>query len=133
MDKKTDYVAFEDLFINDTYKLINYLEEANRKKPAMRDKFDKDVMSLDERVNVAYLIYTAQSLKILPDFNKASDKWFTPSEAIASFDKENAEQLQKLFGAYFNSFHYGLVENDWENADFVVEALGGIKISLERI
>ncbi|WDL75381.1 cytochrome c biogenesis protein CcsA [Helicobacter winghamensis] len=127
VDKKTDYVAFEDLFINDTYKLINYLEEANRKKPAMRDKFDKDVMSLDERVNVAYLIYTAQSLKILPDFNKASDKWFTPSEAIASFDKENAEQLQKLFGAYFNSFHYGLVENDWENADFVVEALGGIQ------
>ncbi|QOQ98406.1 cytochrome c biogenesis protein CcsA [Helicobacter winghamensis] len=127
VDKKTDYVAFEDLFINDTYKLINYLEEANRKKPAMRDKFDKDVMSLDERVNVAYLIYTAQSLKILPDFNKASDKWFTPSEAIASFDKENAEQLQKLFGVYFNSFHYGLVENDWENADFVVEALGGIQ------
>lgn len=127
VDKKTDYVAFEDLFINDTYKLINYLEEANRKKPAMRDKFDKDVMSLDERVNVAYLIYTAQSLKILPDFNKASDKWFTPSEAIASFDKENAEQLQKLFGAYFNSFHYGLIENDWENADFVVEALGGIQ------
>ena len=127
VDKNEKYIAFEDLFAGDTYKLGNYLEEANRKKPAMRDKFDKDVMSVDERVNVAYLIYTAQTLRILPSFSGEGDKWFSPSEAIASFDKENASQLQKLFGAYFNSFHYGLVENNWENADLALEAFNGIQ------
>lgn len=127
VDKNEKYIAFEDLFAGDTYKLSNYLEEANRKKPAMRDKFDKDVMSVDERVNVAYLIYTAQALRILPSFSGEGDKWFAPSEAIASFDKENASQLQKLFGAYFNSFHYGLVENNWENADLALEAFNGIQ------
>lgn len=127
VDKNEKYIAFEDLFAGDTYKLSNYLEEANRKKPAMRDKFDKDVMSVDERVNVAYLIYTAQTLRILPSFSGEGDKWFAPSEAIASFDKENASQLQKLFGAYFNSFHYGLVENNWENADLALEAFNGIQ------
>lgn len=127
VDKNEKYIAFEDLFAGDTYKLSNYLEEANRKKPAMRDKFDKDVISVDERVNVAYLIYTAQALRILPSFSGEGDKWFAPSEAIASFDKENASQLQKLFGAYFNSFHYGLVENNWENADLALEAFNGIQ------
>lgn len=127
VDKNEKYIAFEDLFAGDTYKLSNYLEEANRKKPAMRDKFDKDVMSVDERVNVAYLIYTAQALRILPSFSGEGDKWFAPSEAIASFDKENASQLQKLFGAFFNSFHYGLVENNWENADLALEAFNGIQ------
>lgn len=127
VDKNEKYIAFEDLFAGDTYKLSNYLEEANRKKPAMRDKFDKDVMSVDERVNVAYLIYTAQTLRIFPSFSGEGDKWFAPSEAIASFDKENASQLQKLFGAYFNSFHYGLVENNWENADLALEAFNGIQ------
>ena len=121
------YIAFEDLFSGDTYKLTNYLEEANRKKPAERDKFDKDVISVDERVNAAYLIYTAQSLKIIPDFSGTDSKWFNPSEAIASFKKEDAEQLQKLFGAYFNSFHNGLVENNWENADLVVDTLNAIQ------
>ncbi|WP_297811476.1 cytochrome c biogenesis protein CcsA [uncultured Helicobacter sp.] len=121
------YIAFEDLFVGNTYKLSNYLEEANRKKPAMRDKFDKDVLSVDERVNVAYLIYTAQALRILPSFSGEGEKWFAPSDAIASFDKENANQLQKLFGAYFNSFHYGLVENKWENADLALEALEKIQ------
>ena len=127
VDKNTDYVAFEDLFVDDTYKLINYLEEANRKKPAMRDTFDKDVINLDEPVNAAYLIYTAQSLKIVPDFSEQSDAWFNPSEAIKSFNQEEAEQLQKLFSAYFNSFHYGLVENDWENANLVIDALNAIQ------
>lgn len=121
------HIAFEDLFVGDTYKLINFLEDANRKKPAMRDKFDKDVISVDERVNVAYLIYTAQSLRILPSFSGEEKKWFAPSDAIASFDAQSAEQLQKLFGAYFNSFHYGLVENKWENADLALEALEKIQ------
>ncbi|WP_299548799.1 cytochrome c biogenesis protein CcsA [uncultured Helicobacter sp.] len=127
VDQNEKYVAFEDVFTSNTYKLANFLEDANRKKPAMRDTFDKDVISLDERINVAFLIYTAQSLKILPDFSGKSDKWFTPSEAIAGFDKENAEQLQRLFGAYFNGFHYGLLENNWENADLAIEALNGIQ------
>lgn len=127
VDKNEKYVAFEDLFAEDTYKLTNFLEEAYRKKPSMRDQFDKDVISLDERVNAAYLIYTAQNLKILPDFAQESDKWFNPSEAIASFDDENAEQLQRLFSAYFNSFHFGLVEDNWENADLVIDALLGIQ------
>ena len=127
VDKDAKYIAFEDLFVNDTYKLTNYLEEANRKKPAMRDKFDKDVISVDERVNAAYLIYTAQNLKVIPDFSGQSDKWLTPSEAIAGFEKQDAEQLQKLFSAYFNSFHYGLVENNWENANLVIDAMNGIQ------
>ncbi|MBD5165120.1 MAG: cytochrome c biogenesis protein CcsA [Helicobacter sp.] len=127
VSKDEKYIAFEDLFVGETYKLANYLEDANRKKPAMRDKFDKDVISVDERVNAAYLIYTAQALRILPDFSGGEEEWFAPSDAIASFDKESASQLQKLFGAYFNSFHYGLVENKWENADLALDALEKIQ------
>lgn len=127
VSKEEKYIAFEDLFVGETYKLANYLEEANRKKPAMRDKFDKDVISVDERVNAAYLIYTAQALRILPDFSGGEEKWFAPSDAIASFDKESASQLQKLFGVYFNSFHYGLVENKWQSADLALDALEEIQ------
>ncbi len=159
------YIAFEDLFSGTDYKLANYLEDANRKKPALRDKFDKDVIAVDERVNVAFLIYTAQSLRIIPNYSAKvlnylksgevelpeaasgvdsatkeamiaaikqkreaeSKKWLSPSEAIAEFEAPEAEQLQKLFSAYFNSFHYGLVTNNWENANLAVEALGSIQ------
>ena len=124
VDEKEKYIAFDDLFANGQYKLINYLEEANRKKPSMRDKFDKDVIAVDERVNVAFLIYTAQSLRIIPDFNRESTTWYAPTEAMATFKQEDRDHLHKLFQAYFASFNQGLVENNWENATL---ALGAFK------
>ncbi len=127
VDTKDKYIAFDDVFSNGEYKIINYLEEANRKKPSMRDKFDKDVLSVDERINVAYLIYTAQSLRIIPDFKEDGTTWYAPTEAMTDFSPKDREQLHKLFQAYFASFHQGLVEDNWENASLALVALHKIQ------
>lgn len=127
VEKNQKYIAFEDVFVDNQYKLLNYLEEANRKKPAMRDKFDKDIIEVDERINVAYLIYTAQSLRIIPDFSRQTTTWFAPTEAMAGFQEKDREQIHKLFNVYFMSFHQGLVENNWENANLAIEALKNIQ------
>lgn len=127
VDESEKYIAFDDVFVNGQYKLINYLEEANRKKPSMRDKFDKDVIAVDERINVAFLIYTAQSLRIIPDFNKESTTWYAPTEAMATFKQEDRDHLHKLFQAYFASFNQGLVENNWENATLALSAFKQIQ------
>lgn len=126
VDKKEKFIAFEDAFINGQYKLINYLEEANRKKPAMRDKFDKDVIAVDERINVAFMIYTAQSLRIIPDF-RDSKTWYSPGEAIATFEQKDAEQLRKLFEAYFVSFDLALKDNNWESANIGLQSFKTIQ------
>ncbi|WP_104721479.1 cytochrome c biogenesis protein CcsA [Helicobacter mesocricetorum] len=127
VDSKDRYIAFDDVFLDGEYKLVNYLEEANRKKPSMRDKFDKDVLSVDERINVAYLIYTAQSLRVIPDFREESTTWYAPTEAMIDFSQKDTEQLRKLFQAYFASFHQGLVEDNWENASLALVALQKIQ------
>lgn len=75
VDKNEKYIAFEDAFGDNAYKLANYLEEANRKKPALRDQFDKDVIAVDERINAAYLIYTAQSLRIFPQIGDLKEEY----------------------------------------------------------
>lgn len=93
----------------------------------MRDKFDKDVLSVDERINVAYLIYTAQSLRIIPDFKEDGTTWYAPTEAMTDFSPKDREQLHKLFQAYFASFHQGLVEDNWENASLALVALHKIQ------
>ncbi len=127
VDESQKFIAFEDVFYKDQYKLLNLLEEANRKKPAMRDKFDKDIIEVDERINAAYLIYSAQSLRIIPDFSQETSTWYAPTEAMAGFNEADREQIHKLFRAYFTSFHQGLVENHWENADLAIEALSQIQ------
>ena len=123
VDENQKYIAFDDAFHKDQYKLLNLLEEANRKKPAMRDQFDKDIIEVDERINAAYLIYTAQSLRIIPDLSQETSTWYAPTEAMVGFSETDREQIHKLFRAYFASFHQGLVENNWENANLAIEAL----------
>ncbi|MGP1449667.1 MAG: cytochrome c biogenesis protein CcsA [Wolinella sp.] len=111
-----DFIAFEDAFEGERYKLSNYVEEANRKKPSMRDKFDKDVQSVDERLNAAYLIYTAQALRMLPNMNGESTKWFSPVEAIQSFDDKDSSFVQGVLQEYFMAFDRGLEDNNWTDA-----------------
>ncbi|MDE5591851.1 MAG: cytochrome c biogenesis protein CcsA, partial [Helicobacter sp.] len=124
---KDNYIAFDDVFINGDYKLLNFIEEANRKKPSMRDKFDKDVLSVDERINAAFLIYTASYLRIIPDFKEESLTWYAPTQAINDFSENDREHLQKLFQVYFGGFHQGLIENNWENANLALMALHKIQ------
>ncbi|HCZ19213.1 cytochrome c biogenesis protein CcsA [Wolinella succinogenes] len=115
------YIAFEDVFEGNRYKLSNYVEEANRKKPAMRDKFDKDVQSVDERLNVAYLIYTAQALRLFPDMEGMTDKWHSPIEAIQTFSERDASFIQGILQEYFIAFDKGVEDNEWGDA---TKALG---------
>ncbi|MGP1580917.1 MAG: cytochrome c biogenesis protein CcsA [Wolinella sp.] len=109
------HISFDDAFEGGRYKLSNYIEEANRKKPALRDKFDKDVLSVDERLNIAYLIYTAQTLRILPDMN-GGDRWYSPVEAMQSFEASDGEYVQGILREYFTQFDKGIKDNTWEGA-----------------
>ena len=71
LPKDAKYASFMDLFIvngenANEYKLKNYVEEASRKSPANRSKFDNDIIDVDERTNIAYGIYSSQFFRFLP-------------------------------------------------------------------
>ncbi len=118
------YISFQDLFTKDgEYKLINYIEEANRKKPSERGNFDKDLINVDERVNIAYGIYTGQFLKIFPIPNQG-EIWLSPIDMITFGSDSTKEKIQVMLVSYFNGINKGLLENNWEDA---TNALNTIK------
>jgi len=56
--KLASYMDFINLS-EGTYKLSKYVSEAYEKKPAKRNKFDNDVLKVDERLNICFMIYKA--------------------------------------------------------------------------
>ncbi len=79
-------IAFRDAFDSRGYKLKNLVEEVNQKSPNARNELDKDVLKVDERINLVYTLFSAQFLRIFP-----SDKttaWLSPIEAINSLIKK---------------------------------------------
>ena len=76
--------AFSDLVKlggGGTYKLSEEINAAYAKSPGERNKFDKEVMKVDERVNIVYMIYQGDFMKMFP-LKDGSTTWGSPQEAI---------------------------------------------------
>ena len=120
------YASFNDFFEKEgdhAYKLTKYSEEANRKKPALRNQFDKDILKVDERVNICYMVYTGEVFKMIPKQNDISKRWFAPQEAVMSFSKQEGDEVRALLGGYFESISEGLEKGNWDNANKAIDKL----------
>ena len=126
LDANQRYATFNDFFEKNgthDYKLTKYSEEANRKKPALRNQFDKDVLKVDERVNICYMVYTGEIFKIIPKQNDPARKWYAPQESISTFSKQEGDEVRALLGGYFEAIGEGLEKSNWLNADKAVDKL----------
>jgi cytochrome c-type biogenesis protein CcsB len=78
------FASFSDLVNiegNGSYKISEEVNAAYSKAPAERSKIDKEMMKIDERVNILYMIYKGDFMKLFPLKNGTSD-WGLPQEAL---------------------------------------------------
>ncbi len=121
LDENQKYLAYIDVFTpQGQYILQNYVESANLKNPASRNTFEKDVISVDERINYAFLIYTGQVLRIFPDNKSPNNQWLTPidaiSSAIAQGDIKKTKELIDIYKILTQGMQQGIETNNWQEA-----------------
>jgi cytochrome c-type biogenesis protein CcsB len=86
-----------------SYKLSERVNAAYSKSPAERTKFDKEVMKVDERVNIVYMIYKGDFMKIFP-IKDGSSNWGPPPDAIkTAVSKEDSTYLQTVTPLLYNA------------------------------
>lgn len=105
------------------YKLAQLVDEANRKAPGKRDKFDKALLQVDERVNVAYMVYSGSLVRMWPRANDKNHKWDATIEALQTLSPKESEIVRFLAIGYFSSIDEAMKSGDWKKAD---EALARI-------
>jgi cytochrome c-type biogenesis protein CcsB len=82
---KGNKAAFSDIVNisgDGSYKISTDVQAAYQKAPGARSKYDKEIMKVDERLNIVYMIYTGNFLKIFP-LRDGSTQWGSPQEALA--------------------------------------------------
>jgi len=118
------YFAFIDAFDKDgNYKLFEYVEQAKMKRAARRNQFDKELLKIDERINILYMVFTGELFRIFPLKGDPNHTWYSPKAAIEKFPKEEGEKVRLLLVAYFASVEKGIKEGDWSLADKVLEKI----------
>ena len=125
LDTKTKYASFNDFFDRQkgTYKLMRQINEASRKKPLEQSKYDKELIKIDERVNVAYMTYQGSFFRVYPIPNDKNNKWLPPLEALKRLPPQYAQEVQMTISAYFSFVDEGMKTGKWEHADLGVKAI----------
>ena len=134
LDTNQKYASFGDFFTNPQslsgYKLEKYIADAMRVPPKKRGKFEKSILKIDERVNVAYMVYSGSLLRIFPKPNDSNNKWVNTIDALQTFDKESAIVVRNMIILYFQNIDKSLQSGNWVESD---KALQNISIYQEKI
>jgi len=116
--KHASYFDFIDMS-SGTYKLSKYVSAAYAKKPAQRNMFDKDVMKVDERLNICYMIYTGDLLKILPNPTDTHKSWYSPTDDIKGLSTEDSIFIKTIIPTYLNA----VAHTDFQTANELVDGI----------
>lgn len=105
---------------NGNYKLQQKLEEAYNKMPAQRSRFDKDLMKLDEQVNIFHQLVNHQLLNLFPKEDDPNHKWYAPGDDLSVFTGKDSMFVSRIMDWYISEVQEALKGGDWSKADEVL-------------
>jgi len=131
MSAEQKFIDFSSVFDNQgNYILGPLAEEALRKRPAERGTYEKELIKLDERVNVAYMVYSGRFMTVFPLRDDPNNKWYYPEEALQSFPSTAYNEVLGLLRSNAMGLSKGLQSGDWSDAN---KAIDDIKAYQEKI
>ncbi|MDT0690654.1 cytochrome c biogenesis protein CcsA [Salegentibacter sp. F188] len=118
------YLALTDFFDSSgNYKLSQYLEGAYQ--AAVPNKFQKDYIETDKKVNLLYQALQGEVLKIFPVPNHENNKWVSyPEVEEAAFKGMDSVYAKQILPLYMNALQDARETGDYARAN---EFLGSIK------
>jgi cytochrome c-type biogenesis protein CcsB len=100
------YAAFSDLVSiggDGAYKLSDEVNAAYSKAPGDRSKTDKELMKIDERVNIVFMISQGDFLKLFP-LKDGTHNWGSTQEALQkAVSKEDSLYLNNIIPAFIDA------------------------------
>ncbi len=110
-----DYARYIDFFSQQgVYKLSNEVNAAYIKKPALRTKFDKELINVDERVNVFTMAIDGSILRIFPIPFHPNNTWGIPEKYEMAI---NQIRDDSLYTTYIRHLINAKITNQYEQAD----------------
>jgi len=125
IEKSRKYVSFSEIFSEDgEYKLKNIVNKVNSINANERGTFEKDVLKLDERLNIAYMVYYGYLFQMFPqpkdeNGNMVSTKWSTPVDAMNNFAPKDGKIIKLLIGGFIDS----LFAADYKEVDKYIDLI----------
>lgn len=124
------FLQFFDTGENGSYLIGGDVDNAHRKKSSERSKFDTEMLRVDERMNICYMVYSGNLLRILPDKEDPNHTWHSPNTIPSVYTGEDSLFAVNITQLYLEGVREGMETGNWQKAD---EYLGYLKVFQDRM
>ena len=120
-EKYAGYSAFFDR--EGSYRLLPDLQQIYHRPAAERTAADKELIKLDERVNILYQMFHQTMPAIYPLKGDPGHSWYAPGDSLAHFAGEDSLFVAQIFERYLTAVRYSLQSGDWYEPDRLLQEL----------
>jgi cytochrome c-type biogenesis protein CcsB len=99
------------------YKLNDLVQQSYNKKQTLRTKLDKEIINVDERVNICYQIFNGDFLKIFPVPDDPQKTWVTHSNLPQTMQKQELDFASNILNLYFEAYRNSEQSGNWSKPD----------------
>lgn len=72
-----------------------------------RGTLDKDILKIDERLNILYMVYSGQLLKIFPKPSDTNNGWVDPAQAVMTLDHNLSVSIKSNLSGFYGCVGIG--------------------------
>ncbi|UJH66643.1 cytochrome c biogenesis protein [Allomuricauda sp. SCSIO 65647] len=123
---QNEHAAYADFFDgNGKYILLDEVREAYALEPADRGVYEKELLKVDERVNVLRMAFSGRLLKLVPVPNDPNNIWVSITAHVHGPDDVHgsSDSITDMFDAYGNTLKEAMATGNYINADLVLDKL----------
>lgn len=88
------------------YRILEDVQTAYNKMPAMRDQRDKDYLTVDERVNICFMVFNSEFFTFFPPVNQ-KDAWYAVGSNPSGYPKGDSLFVANSFKLLRESLNPG--------------------------
>lgn len=115
INSRGDLAAYNDFFDEKgDYKLRDQARAAYNKPPRDRGVFEKEVIKLDEKLNICSMVFSGDFMKMFPLPGDPNNNWATPESNHEHEITANSPFHHKFYPAYLITMGQAIQNNDWE-------------------
>ena len=123
------YASYADFFDqNGKYKLNTEVQQAYNMDPVDRGTYEKELLKIDERVNILNMVFSGTLLRLVPDADQVNHTWL--SAHTHQSDGTSTSVANTFFTNYRSALIKAIDSNDYSDANQLVSELK--KYQLEK-
>jgi len=123
----TNYASYKDFFTKEgDYIFKDEIRRVYNLNPKDRGVYEKELLKIDERLNILSMVFSGNLLKIIPIANDANNTWI--SRHGHGNDSHENHVATKFFNAYGSTLQKAIETNDYSAANNLLDELNAYQI-----